>query len=230
MLSLHKITPIEKHQPELPKKKNRKPAIAASVVLLALIFGGKFWHDSNSNKETVKRISASSFQEKVAVLGEEDISAAEENSAASSENFKAAQINLNDGIGSDITDFEQSPLLEISDIKSELYSIKDGDKNEVKAIISCKTGKRAFIEIEYFKSGEKTGKTIKNLYSGFKHTVIISALDIDSVYKYSIKATDAFGNKARSEQLVFYTGAPNISLVDTLENAFRKVFGWALGG
>ena len=229
MLSLHKITPIERPLPELPRKKNKKLIIAASVVVLALFFGGKFWYGDGSEK-TVKKISAASFQEKSAVLGEGDISTTEENSAASSENFKAAQINLNDGIGSSTTDFEESPLLVVSDIKSELYSIKDGDKNEVKAIINCKTGKKAFVEIEYFKSGEKTGKTIKNLYPGFSHTLMISALDIDSVYKYSISAVDIFGNKAKSEQLVFYTGAPNISLVDTLENAFRKVFGWALGG
>ncbi|HAI74520.1 MAG TPA: hypothetical protein DCS28_00590 [Candidatus Moranbacteria bacterium] len=228
MLSLHKIIHIEKKPPELPEKKNKKTIIVISVVLLVLFFSGKFWYDSN-NKKTVKKITTLSFQEKSAVLGENDVSAAEEDLMASSENFSVAQINLNDGIGSDMTDFEQNPLLEISDIKSELYSIKDGDKNEVKAIISCKTSKKAFIEIEYFKSGEKTGRTIKDLYSGFTHTLTIS-VDIDSVYKYSIKATDVFGNEAKSEQLVFYTGAPNISLIDTLENAFRKVFGWALGG
>lgn len=154
----------------------------------------------------------------------------DENPAASSENFKAAQINLNSEIGSSMTEFEESSLLGISDIKSELYSVKDGDKNEVRAIISCKTSRKAFIGVKYFKSGEKNGKMVKDVYSGFSHTLIISALDIDSVYKYSISAVDVSGNKAESEQLVFYTGAPSISLIDTLENAFRKVFGWAIGG
>ncbi len=228
MLSLHKITPIEKKPLELPKKAIKKPVIMASVILLALFFGGKFWYDSNNNKNLEKTISLSS-QKKSAVLGESDISTTGEKPVASSENFRAAQLNLNDGIGSNMTEFEESPLLEISDIKSELYSIKDGDKNEVKAIINCKTSKKAFIGVKYFKSGEKNGKMVKDAYSGFNHTLIVSALDIDSVYKYSISAVDIFGNKAESEQLVFYTGAPNISLVDTLENAVRKVFGWALG-
>jgi uncharacterized protein RhaS with RHS repeats len=58
--------------------------------------------------------------------------------------------------------------------------------------------------------------------------VIITGLDADSVYRYSVKAVDPNGNKDSSDQFVFYTGAPNVSLMDVLGNATQKVFGWAM--
>jgi len=147
---------------------------------------------------------------------------------ASSENYDLLQISL-EGSGTDVFDFGENEILELSQITSELYSAKEGDKNEIRAVISCRTNKRAYTEVTYAKSGEKDSKIVKEVNPGFGHMLIVPALDPDSVYKYSIKATDLNQAQLASEQFVFYTGAGNISLVDILGSAVQKVFGWAIG-
>jgi len=127
-----------------------------------------------------------------------------------------------------VVDFEDGGLLEVSDIKSELYTIKDGDRSEVKAIISCQTNRKTTLEIEYFKSGEKITRMMQDVFPSSNHITILSSLDTDSVYRYSVSALDSKGNIANSDQFVFYTGAPSVSLMDTLSNATQKVFGWAM--
>lgn len=147
---------------------------------------------------------------------------------ASSENFDLLQINL-EGSGTNVFDLAENEILELSRIKSELYIAKENDKSEIRAIISCRTNKRSYIEVAYSKSGEKDKKIIKDTDLGFSHVLAIPALDPDSVYKYSVNATDLNQAQVSSEQFVFYTGAGNISLVDILGSAAQKVFGWAIG-
>lgn len=147
---------------------------------------------------------------------------------ASSENFDLLQISL-EGSGTNVYDFGENELFTLSNISSELYSAKQGDKSEIRAVVSCQTNKRSYIEVEYLKSGEKDKQVIRDEYLGFNHVLVIPALDPDSVYKYSISATDLNQTKVYSEQFVFYTGVGSISLVDILGNAVQKVFGWAIG-
>lgn len=147
---------------------------------------------------------------------------------ASSENFDMMQINL-EGSGTNVFDFGETEILTFGNVASELFSVKEGEKSEIRALISCQTNKRSFIEVEYSKSGEKDKKIIKDISLGFNHVLVIPALDPDSVYKYSISATDLNGTTIYSEQFVFYTGVGSISLVDILGNAVQKVFGWAMG-
>lgn len=216
------------------KKKisKKKLFIKITFALLAIVFLSKI---NTDHKERDNAVSASSSKLSVAVLGEEkgvisESGAKKSEALAGSENFSATQISVNEGVGSSDTlmDFENSGILTIDNVKSELYSIKDGDKSEVRALIDCQTNKKTTIEIEYLKSGEKNKKIIKDDFFGLKHLLIISALDADSVYRYSIKATDSTGNIASSDQFVFYTGAPNVSLMEVLSNATQKVFGWAM--
>lgn len=147
---------------------------------------------------------------------------------ASSENFDMLQISL-EGSATNVFDFGENEIFTLSNVASELYSTKEGDKSEIRALISCRTNKRSYVEVEYFKSGEKDKKTIKDSYLGYNHILVIPALDPDSVYRYSISATDLNQTKIYSEQFVFYTGVGNISLLDILGSAVQKVFGWALG-
>ncbi|MEI6588240.1 MAG: hypothetical protein WCO05_04830 [Candidatus Moraniibacteriota bacterium] len=214
------------------KKGNKKRMlIGIAFAVLAIGFLSKIYTDYKE-KNKVAAVVSSGFSSKV--LGQEDASVEsatkKEEALASSENFNATQISVNGGVGlSDVlVDFEDSGVLTISNVKSELYTIKDGEKSEVKAIISCQTNKKTTIEIEYFKSGEKVNKIMKDDFFGLNHMVIITGLDADSVYRYSVKAVDPNGNKASSDQFVFYTGAPNVSLMDVLSNATQKVFGWAM--
>ncbi len=205
--------------------------IGIAFAVLAIVFLSKIYTDYKE-KNKVAAVVSSRFGSKV--LGQEsasvDSATKKEEALASSENFNATQISVNGGVGlSDVlVDFEDSGVLTISNVKSELYTIKDGEKSEVKAIISCQTNKKTTIEIEYFKSGEKVNKIMKDDFFGLNHMVIITGLDADSVYRYSVKAVDPNGNKASSDQFVFYTGAPNVSLMDVLGNATQKVFGWAM--
>jgi hypothetical protein len=171
--------------------------------------------------------------ENVLVLGQTDAVSGDDTTKDASnllsENFKISQITVNDNLDTTNTvDFEGSAVLKMDDIKSELYSVKEGDKETIKAIISCNTSKRSNVEVVYIKSGEKQGTTIKDNFYSLGHMLILTGLDPDSVYKYTISAVDSNENKVSSEQFVFYTGAPNVSLMAVLENATQKVFGWAM--
>lgn len=146
---------------------------------------------------------------------------------AESENFEMLQINL-EGSGTNVFDLGETEIFALSNVASELYSTKEGDKTEIRAVISCQTNKRSYVEVEYSKSGEKNKKVFKDTYLGFNHILVIPALDPDSVYRYSLSATDLNQTTIYSEQYVFYTGAGNISLIDILGSAIQKVFGWAL--
>ncbi|MDO8668154.1 MAG: hypothetical protein Q7K35_03575 [bacterium] len=147
---------------------------------------------------------------------------------AESENFEMLQINL-EGSGTNVFDLGETELFAINSVKSELYSTKEGDKTEIRAVISGQTNKRSYVEVEYFKSGEKNKRVIKDTYLGYGHILVIPALDPDSVYRYSVSATDLNQTVIYSDQYVFYTGVGNISLVDVLGSAVQKVFGWAIG-
>lgn len=216
------------------KKTNKKRLfIKITLVLLVMIFSLKIYTDYSARSKATVTTSTSLNME---VLGESATTADNGNGTiktealASSENFNATQISVNGGVGlSDtLVDFENSGILTVNNVKSELYTIKDGEKSEVKAIVSCQTNKKTTLEIEYFKSGEKTTKTMKDDFFSLNHMVIIPSLDADSVYRYSVKATDPNSNSVNSDQFVFYTGAPNVSLMDVLGNATQKVFGWAM--
>ncbi len=220
----------------LPSKKKKH---SFSIIILAIIIclvSGYFYYlkqnekisqaitylppEHNLTKDTVS-----------AVLGQADAKTnnSGEQPVLLSENFKMGQLTVNSNPNTaNIGEFEESDILKINDIKSELYSIKEGEKDTIKAIISCNTTKRANIEVDYIKSGEKEAKTVNSEFYGMEHTIIISGLDPDSVYKYSVNAIDLIGNKVTSDQFVFYTGAPNVSLMTVLENATQKVFGWAM--
>jgi len=217
----------------MEKEKTSKKGffVGATLAILAVVFLAKIYIDYQERNRVAKMISAG--YDNTEVLGEESTTndgAKKGEALASSENFNATQISVNGGVGlSDVlVDFENGGVLIIDNVKSELYTIKDGDKSEVKAIIGCQTNKKTTIEVSYFKSGEKVTKSMKDDFFGLSHMVVVPALDADSVYRYSVKATDPSGNAVDSDQFVFYTGAPNVSLMDVLGNATQKVFGWAM--
>lgn len=220
---------INQHAPKEAKKIKSIYWVVFGLVAF-LLFGG-FYYVTQAKKNEAN-ITYLLPQNKLAVLGQTDTKNSgkeKEPTNFSSENFKVSQVTVSDiteNVG--VIDFEESKILQIKEPKSELYSVKEGEKENVKAIISCNTTKRSNVSVEYFKSGEKNGTTVKDTYFGLGHTLIISGLDPDSVYKYSIQADDLMGNNVNSEQFVFYTGAPNVSLMTVLENATQKVFGWAI--
>jgi hypothetical protein len=219
----------------MPNLNKKKLLIITTLIFLAIIFGAKKFNDYAQKNKAIVAISPAEF-DSVKVLGQESVivetNAKKERAFASSESFNTLQMTASGGGISapkeEVVDFEDGGLLEVSDIKSELYTIKDGDRSEVKAIISCQTNRKTTLEIEYFKSGEKITRMMQDVFPSSNHITILSSLDTDSVYRYSVSALDSKGNIANSDQFVFYTGAPSVSLMDTLSNATQKVFGWAM--
>lgn len=147
-----------------------------------------------------------------------------------SESYNMDQVNISGEprITDDSLDLG-SDILVVSDVRGELNTAKDGDKTDVRALISAQTSRKARITVAYAKSGEKTPREVEDDYYQFSHMVVLEQLDADSVYKYTVIATDLDGATVASDQFVFYTGAPSVSLIDVLQNAVQKVFGWALG-
>jgi len=160
------------------------------------------------------------------VLGEETL----DNSSGrfySSENYKITQLVIKGEGGMEADSENEEMVLDISDIRSEIYSLKD--KDETRALISWKTNKTAISEMAYENKAEKIEKKIKDKGYSLNHSVIIENLNADSIYSFRIKNIDKWGSEKKSDEYVFYTGAPNVSLIDVLENATTKLFGWAIG-
>jgi len=219
------------------KKSGKKRIVILSIVIIVILVALYFLFKtylSPKPSDYGNMIDASAPAKTTAVSDSESASATTTEpvragqAIAGSENFDLLQINL-EGSGTNVFDLADNEIFTIDRVASELYSVKDGDKSEIRAVISCKTNKRSYAEAEYFKNGEKDKKIIQGGYLDFNHILIIPDLDPDSVYKYSVSATDLNQIKIYSEQFVFYTGAGNISLVDLLSNAVEKVFGWTMG-
>ena len=213
-------------------KRDQKRQISYWIIFGLAVIVFLVYHFTPKN-EQAKITYLSDQNNNVSVLGQTDTEIGSDTTKdvpnLLSENFKISQITVNNNLDTTgVVDFEESAVLQIDNIKSELYSVKEGDKETVKAIISCNTSKRSSVEVEYIKSGEKQGTTIKDSFYGLGHMLILTGLDPDSVYKYTVSAVDPNGIRANSEQFVFYTGAPNVSLMAVLENATQKVFGWAM--
>jgi hypothetical protein len=154
------------------------------------------------------------------VLGEEE----GQTNQYSSENFRVPQITF----GGDAITFpsgQDSNAPEIEDLRSQLLMTKSDQK--VKFLLSWKTNKPCRSSIEYMTSGQASGKIIEEDGYGFVHSAEISPLNYTTSYSYIVKTRDKWGNETDSEKLAFYTGAPNVSILDLIAGAFRDMFGWA---
>lgn len=167
-------------------------------------------------------------REGVKVLAETD--EAEEDSpfdqSLKSENYKMKQVLIGGEILTEVESVDSTAPLNIAEIKNELFVTKN--KDEIKMLVTWKTSKNAKGVIEFAKEGESVKKKLETNSSGFSHTAVLPALDASSVYTYTITCKDRWGMEKISDKFVFYTGAPNVSLMDVLEDAAKKVFGWAM--
>ncbi len=230
-----KAAALEEEKETEAKKRRRRRIIVWIIIILLILFFLYFLFRmflfSGADKgaiEVNQTKNTFDISQKIVIATSTTEAAKRAQAIAASENFEMLQINL-EGSGTNVFDFGETEIFTINNVASELYTAKEGDKTEIRAVISCQTNRRSYVEAEYYKSGEKDKKVFKDTYFGFNHILIIPALDPDSVYRYSVSATDSNQIKIYSEQYVFYTGAGNISLVDVLSNAVQKVFGWTLG-
>ncbi|MDI6778498.1 MAG: fibronectin type III domain-containing protein [Patescibacteria group bacterium] len=155
------------------------------------------------------------------VLGEEDPS--KEEKMFRSENFKLAQVTFGGGMTMSL---DGPGGIEIRDVRSELVTSKKRD--EIQLLVSWKTSKTSLGEIEYSRSGEQSAKKKKEDRYSYAHSLILSPLDPATAYGFVITAKDQIGREVKSDRFAFYTGAPNISIIEMLTKATRDVFGWAI--
>jgi len=173
-----------------------------------------------------------------AVLGESD---SQNTAVASSENFKAKQINI--GGESAVAEISggaiaDNSVLEIYDIKSESFidkksqslsgTIQNEENSEVKLLVSWKTNKLALSQLTYSKSDGGDPKSIKEQGYGFNHTAVIPELEPRTSYTYSIKTRDQAGNEKISDYFGIYTPSIPTSVFNLITNAMDDVFGWAV--
>jgi hypothetical protein len=163
------------------------------------------------------------------VLGEEIVSqnqAGIRDNSLKSENYRIDQLNLGGNEFLNLNSEDASLPLVVSEVKSEIYNIKD--KNETKMMLSWRTNKESLSIISYSKKGQETSKTVKEANFELEHSIVLSNLDADSVYSYKIRSLDRWGMEKISDEYVFYTGAANVSFIDILSEAAGKLFGWAM--
>jgi hypothetical protein len=144
----------------------------------------------------------------------------------SSEDYKINQLAIVGEGGTETSNENENTALEILNVRSEVYSLKG--KDETRMLVSWKTNKSSISEIAYKKKGENIEKLAKENEYNLSHSQIVENLDADSIYSFKIRNTDKWGNEKVSDEYVTYTGAPNISFIDVLENATTKLFGWAM--
>lgn len=162
------------------------------------------------------------------VLGEEDKGLVQagnsiQEQVLQSENYKTKLVTFG---GNTALLPEENKKLDIFEVHSELLTTRN--QEEVKLYVSWRTNKPAISELSYGKNIEQGAKKVKEDKFGYIHSAILSPLDASSAYTYRILGRDKWGIEKQSEQFAFYTGAPNISLLDLLLGAFKDVFGWAM--
>jgi hypothetical protein len=179
-----------------------------------------FRSGKNESAETVASISNEQMNSGQ-VLGEAGSEPASNSFA--SENFRAPQISFG-GEAITFPSGQQALSPEIQNLRSELLTTK-GDQ-QVKFILSWKTNKPCLSSIDFKKEGASENKTISEDGYGFIHSAVLSPLNYSMTYSYAVTAKDKWGNTTQSDKLAFYTGAPNVSILDLLGGAFKDMFGW----
>jgi hypothetical protein len=196
--------------------------LAIFIADASALFLLNFFQNKNSEINNPDGLSIRSER----VLGESDQS--QKNSAPfSSEDFKIEQLALGGEMADQTVVLEDSSPLKIYDVSSEVLSVKD-NPNKTYLVVSWKTNKATQNELKYARKGENASKNAKEADFSVIHTLILPDLEPDSVYEYSLVSRDHFGNEKTSDQYMAYSGAPNVSLVDVLQGAAEKVFGWAI--
>jgi hypothetical protein len=227
------------------KKDNKKfILINLNIFLLGIVifFGVCAWKyfllkeslENNMNPDAGKlyqvdyldnaKVLGESFESQV--KGEESLNGTGSETGFVSEDFKIRQINISGSLNVDLEMGDENSPLAISAVKNEVFSSREED--EIKSVVSWKTNRLSISEVEYSKNGEDWMKNVKEDGFGVEHSVMLPALDADSVYSLIINGRDRDGDKISSEKFAFYTGAPNISFIDVLEEASGKLFGWAM--
>lgn len=196
------------------------------IGFLAFSIGRDYLNQVRSDSDGLL-IAASQKEKTGRVLAEEDANSEDEDKIIlKSEDYRLEQLNFGGGFSVDITNQSSDEPLVISEVRNEVVTDKEND--EIKVLLHWKTSRPVISQVDYGRSGESLGNEIKEDDYTYTHAVLLAKLDPSSVYNYVIHARDVQGNAADSDRFVFYTGAPRVSLLDVLEGAASKAFGWAI--
>jgi len=219
---------MSKNRSEKKNKKTEKSSqtgkrfFVDSLVVASVVFG-VIYSVEFINKYNLQR-GGFPGDSRAAVLGEEDQNKYRRDPIAQSENYQSTLITF--GGNTAMPDNLKEVALKIEEVKSELLTTKD--QEEIKLLISWKTNKTSISEIEYGRSANQLEKKVKESKYGYRHSSMLSSLDPATAYVYRIRSKDKWGNEKISENFAFYTGAPNVSLIDLLLGTFKDVFSWAI--
>ena len=141
-----------------------------------------------------------------------------------SENFQLREIVFNGYGNGGSTDGEiKDTPLKVSNVYSEVLVSKDG--KEVKLYISWKTNKLAKSNVSYSRSGG-ADIILSEDGAGYSHSLVIGKFEFDTRYTYSVKASDRWGNVAKSDDFVAFSAKKENNIFTVLSNEFNKMFGW----
>lgn len=147
------------------------------------------------------------------------------NKDLTSENFTIKQVRF----GGDTLvsgDDQESLPIEISDIKSEVFTDKKGE--ESRAVITWKSNKLTYSEISYTKNSGQSSKLAKESGYGFNHSLVLPNLEQGTGYLYQIKSKDRWNNSQTSGFYGIYSGSRVVSVFELVGKAFNDIFGWAI--
>lgn len=163
--------------------------------------------------------------EETRVLGENDEEEVDNN--LKSEDYMINQITLGGNVGMELSLSSDEGQLRITDVSNEL--VTDKDKDQTRMILRWRTSQPSSCEISYSKDGGNTSQVIKEKEYSSEHTSVVPSLTPATIYTYSLKCHNNNGDQVNSDKFIVYTGSPNVSLIDVLQNAAQKAFGWAIG-
>jgi len=146
------------------------------------------------------------------------------NKDLTSENFKIKQVRFGGDTLVSGDDQEGLPI-EISDIKSEVFTDKKGEVS--RAIITWKSNKLTYSEIVYTKNNGQGSKTAREDGFGFNHSLVLPDLEQATGYIYQIKSKDRWNNAQTSGFYGIYSSSRAASVFELVGKAFNDIFGWA---
>ncbi len=201
-----------------------------TILLFALLFGGlvsfEYWQQQNeSNKmSAVNLYQKDSRKGLVQVLGE-TTKAGEEYSG---ERFVAQDIVLGSEALMAMTDDDRTRPIEISHFQGKLFRSSE-DKDDISYYASWQSNKPIFSTIRYKGDEDSKFQEIAENNFAYVHSFTLPSIEFSSVYTYVIQSKDRWGNEVESDEFVFYTGPPDTSFFQLLEESFNDIFGWTVG-
>lgn len=212
------------------KKRNWKRVIVAILLALAILLYAFLILGGNNNKKKLepdseKPVEAPKISDNFLDYGQGNLDVNELGSSSSSENFKVNQIRFGGNIP--LVDSNQKDInLEVYNIKSEMVASRENE--EPRFLLTWETSKAAISEVVYAKDDGSNPRIISEDSYGFKHSVLMSDIDLSTIYIYRISSRDRWGNQKTTDYFSMYTGEKATSVFDLIVGSIEEIFSWTV--